>query len=123
GFFGASTEVTADEFTAFSQQVLPASTIVVQALYAPLITHAQRPAFEAWLKTQGVQPDVITQIQPDGHRRPVPPREDYYPVIYRARVLDMLQDTPIGIESFGANRAGYEAIKRNETYASDPVTL
>ncbi|HUH36674.1 MAG TPA: ATP-binding protein, partial [Spongiibacteraceae bacterium] len=121
--FAASVEVTSDEFRAFSAQVLPHATMLAQALYAPHITHAQRPAFENWLQEQGIDPPVITLLQPDGRRVPAPPAADYYPVAYLARITDLLDSNATGIDAFGTNSAGYRAAKSNRIYASDPVQL
>lgn len=80
-FLSASTEVTREEFTAYTGWLFsnPAFTSID---WAPKVTHADRAAFEATLQAQGFHDYRIFEPGSDNLLRRTGERETYYPVLF-----------------------------------------
>lgn len=117
-FFNNSDQVEADEFRAFAQPMIQAST--VQAVeWVPWVTAAERQGFETEHRNR-----TIWERDPAGERRPVTPREDYFPVTYVEPRAG--NETALGYDlgSESVRRAALnKAIQTGLPTASEPVTL
>lgn len=83
GLFDASESVTAEEFATFAARGADRTSIFRAVQFSRVITHAQRPRFEAELAARG-QPRGILTPGPDGQLVPAPRRERYVAVTMQA---------------------------------------
>ncbi len=80
-FFFASQSVTPAEFRRFVRPLLDQPVAVEVIVWAPVITPAERSAFEAAQRAAGMADFTIFELGPDGQVLPATGRPLYYPVL------------------------------------------
>lgn len=122
-FFAASGDVDEAEFAAFSKELQSLAPNIIQAMYAPRITPEERPAFDEFLASRGIDPPYPVELTADGRLIAVEDKAVHYPIRYFAGSRSTLDRSPAGLEILVRNTRAFEAIQANRLYAYDPMIL
>jgi PAS domain S-box-containing protein len=122
--FGASQDVTREEFAAFLAPVLKDYSPALGISWAPRVAQADRQAFEQLVREQGFEDYLIYEIDANGKKVPAAERPEYFPVTY-IQPLEANRAV-MGFDNASSKErleAADQARDSGEAVASDPVTL
>ncbi|AZC23663.1 sensor domain-containing diguanylate cyclase [Pseudomonas sessilinigenes] len=120
-FFVNSDQVTRQDFDGYAKPLLRRTQAYA---WAPLVSRAQRPAFEQAVREQGVAGFSILQLNAAGEMEPAGDQDDYAPVLYSQTQSPM--GSPLGYDLLAQplRRATLERARERDGMAvSPPVHL
>ena len=83
GLFHASLNVGKDEFSIFSAATFSRYPFVIFTTFSQKVLPAGKDAYEATVRDSGYFSFQVFELDPSGDRRPVGPRPQYFPILYK----------------------------------------
>ncbi|MCW8840247.1 MAG: CHASE domain-containing protein, partial [Gammaproteobacteria bacterium] len=124
GLYAASREVERTEFRAFISQALATHDEILSLKWAPRVTEAQRPAFEAAARAAGLASFRITERDAQGRLVLAGRRAEYFPVYYAEPLAGNELTLGFDIASGPVRRAALEQARDSgTTVTTEHITL
>jgi CHASE1-domain containing sensor protein len=125
GLVDASVDATAEEFDAYTNNVLPRFPNLAALSWNPVVTEADLAAFQERQREQsGLEDFTVTERDADGNLRPVSPRPEYVVVAYIEPIADNRSARGFDIYSNPARAAAIETARdTGRPTATGPIDL